>query len=226
VAIRSSRSCLAALIGLQATLASAATIGLRWASQPNDPNLHTATGGTVNIVMDFVPGDPAISGILFGFAWDEPSVEMTGSSAALAGLHDTSVYLPIGPLGGAAYVAASLNPENDFVPNGEQGLVVGTFDLTLTSLVIGETAEVAIAILHAPNGVYSGASPMTWDNRYNTAYSGFIAFGDYGSPGWADEKGKGQYVLPNPLLITRIVPEPANTALLLLGGLALWRRPR
>jgi hypothetical protein len=210
-------------VGLMATAANAATIGLQWAS--GDPQNNTSGGGTVNIVMDFVQGDPAISGIIMSFANDLPNIELVGSSTNVGTFNDTSFPAPLGPTFGAQYVVSSPAATDDFVPAGQTGFVIGTFDVAINGPLDGSVKEIAGTLASAPNGVYSGAQPMTWDARYNTAYSGYIAWGDYGNPGWGTKTAKGHQPTPNPLLITK-VPEPTSLALVALGGFAMLRRRR
>jgi len=64
-----------------------------------------------------------------------------------------------------------------------------------------------------------------WDARYamTVSYPGYIAYADWGNPGWGTNPAKGHQPTPNPLILHNI-PEPTSVALLALGGLAVLRR--
>jgi hypothetical protein len=99
---------------------------------------------------------------------------------------------------------------------------------------VGNNPLPAVVFLNEAGGDYN------WDARWNVAgrptvsasdvYVGYVAFGNWGSPGWTLKKATGKEQVGggqarNPLLLDK-APEPATLALLGLGGLALIRRRR
>jgi hypothetical protein len=77
------------------------------------------------------------------------------------------------------------------------------------------------------NGFYDGNSQrLTWDSRYNTTYSGYIAYGHFGNPGWGTSPEKGHQPTPDPLLTRPGIPEPATAGLVLCGIARIAMRRR
>jgi len=200
-------------VGLMATAANAATIGLRWAGNANQNN---EGGGTIEVWLNLLAGETA-SGVIFDYLSADPNLEVTAQATTVTGWVAPSTS---GPLNNHQFNSTA---NVGFILAGPiADLVVGTTTIAITGALDETIKEIFFnAHTNAVGVVNDAGSKLTWDARYNNTPSpGYIAFGDWGNPGWG---GKGGQLTPNPLLITK-VPEPSSLALIALGGFALLRR--
>lgn len=206
-------------VGLMATAANAATIGLRWAEAPGSQNL-AASGGTIEVYMDLLSGD-VISGVVFDYSTLATNLTVTGQTANVPGWGQSGVAGPLNgrQFGGFANTALDLlqTPGNH---------VIGTTTISVEGPLDLSTKDIFAAIPQNAVGVVNQAgSRLTWDARYNGSFAGYIAFGNWGNPGWGTKPASGHQPTANPLQITK-TPEPTSLALVALGGFALLRRRR
>jgi len=214
-------------VGLMASAASAATIGLQWVDNPSDAN-HDGPG-TVQVILQLYNGDVVAGGngdFVCATGFDCSNIvidnfqagDATGWEASNTGI-GSHIGAPdfVGLNGGATF------PLSDSV-SGPATFIFAQFDVGFEGPADGTQKGFAVNFPGNPGGgiVNQQAQGYTWDTRYNTSYSGYIAFdGGYGNPGFG---GMGAEV-ESPLYITK-VPEPTSLALIGLGGLALLRRRR
>ncbi|HRX85414.1 MAG TPA: PEP-CTERM sorting domain-containing protein [Phycisphaerae bacterium] len=206
-------------VGMIATAANAATIGLRWSD--TTANLHEGPG-TVEVYMQLLGGE-SIGGVVFNWGASDLNLTITDQGTNLNGWGEAGD-LAGGTVQGAQFSAGANPGFNLQGPAGD--VVIGYSAIGITGLLDGSTKEITAAIPQNAVGVVDGSgAALTWDARYNTTSPGYIAFGDYGNPGWGTKTAMGHQPTANPLLITK-TPEPTSLALVALGGFALLRRRR
>jgi len=220
-----------AMIGMVASVADAATIGLRWADTAG-PN-HDGPG-VIEVWIRLLEGD-SVSAVTFNYAASDTAIVATSQTAVPSGWQQTG-NLSDGVLSNVEFAAAA-DPGHVIGPDWDQFLevVVGTTHVAIVGPLDGTTSTVAALIPQSSIAARKGdGNRFSWDARYNQSSIGYIAFGygypgygspGYGNPGWGTKTFRGHQPTPNPLLITR-TPEPTGLALVALGGFALLRRRR
>jgi hypothetical protein len=209
-------------VGLMATAANAALIGARWAGNPDQKNFGN---GTVEIWMNLTAGD-VISGFAFEFATtDAPNLTIGNYQSGLGGQWAAGGIPGTLALGsGTQFNVSTPNAADNLDVAGP--VVMGTFDVTITGPFDGTTKEIYLGAHLVPFGVFDqNAAGLTWDARYASTAAGYVAYMDWGNPGWGTKTSMGHQPTANPLLITK-TPEPTSIALVALGGFALLRRRR
>ncbi len=216
------------IVLLLAPAVSAGTLSMRWAETPNATlNVLPQETATVEVWMDLLPGE-VLSTVFFQFAIPLDGVAMVGPSVATQPGWAAGGFLgEIGDL--AQFAVASMPPISNAI-DGPGSYRVGAFEVAYVGLAadgVGQAFPIAAAA-HSDAGVLDEwGNSFTWDARYHTSYASFVAYGDYGNPGWSvigpgGELGQPE---PNPLILL-VIPEPATLALALLGGAALLGRQR
>jgi len=206
-------------VGLMATAANAATIGLQWAEAPGSQNL-AASGGTIQVYLNVLGGEQ-ISGVVFDYSTLAENLTVTGQTANVPGWGQSGVAGPLNgrQFGGFANTAADLiDAAGSYIVGTTVITVEGPADLTTKNIT-------ALVPQNAVGVVNQLGQRLTWDARYNATFAGYIAFGNWGNPGWGTKPASGHQPTANPLQITK-TPEPTSLALVALGGFALLRRRR
>jgi len=225
-------------VGLMATAANAATIGLRWSDTPDQKHLGP---GTVEFYIQMLDGEGSAPGgalpadnvgrlagaasDLFCLGGDCSNLTVTNPQQGTAPQWN-AVLIGNGSIPGTTISAFTPSTGPNYLL-GPQDVVLMTFDVGYTGSGTDEKSF-GIDLLTNPGGgaIDEFAGSYVWDARYNTSFSGYIAYGDYGYVGWDAATKKGtHYGQPDSsaLIITK-VPEPSALALLALGGFALLRR--
>jgi len=203
-------------VGLMATAANAATIGLRWAETPTQ-NLE-AMSGHIEVYVNLIAGE-SLSTVVFNYAAGT-NLNLVANGTNVPGW--AAAGAP-GALNGSQFASAA-NP--GFNVQGPANIVAGYTTIAVTGLpdltvkqIFGQIPQNAVGVLKGDGAAF------TWDARYSAETAGYISFGNWGNPGWGTKTTKGHQPTPNPLLITK-TPEPTSLALVALGGFALLRRRR
>lgn len=204
-------------VGLMATAANAATIGLTWAESAGQ-NLD-AMQGTIQVNLALLGGE-SVSGVIFDYSAPGSNLAVTAQTANKPGWAQNGT---TGPLNGRQFLAfANTAADNLVGPMAKS--VVGTTVVSAPLPADGSIANIFALIPQNAVAVADGSgAKMTWDARYNESTAGYIAFGDFGNPGWGTKTTKGHQPTASPLQLTK-VPEPTSLALIALGGFALLRR--
>ncbi|MCB9850561.1 MAG: PEP-CTERM sorting domain-containing protein [Phycisphaerales bacterium] len=215
-------------VGLMATAANAATIGLRWTDTPDAKHLGAGTAELHLTVLDgelisgantdfvCVSGDCA-NVVIGNVAVGTPA---NWSANKLGGSH-------IGAPEFVGLTAFAQSPASGSIGAGDY--ILATFDVSFDGAADASEKGIGLDYLNNPGGgvINNVAAPLTWDARYNAVYSGYIAYGDYGWAAWSNitmmGAQLGQPGADSPLIISK-VPEPTSLALVALGGFALLRR--
>jgi hypothetical protein len=217
-----------------ATAANAALIGARWAQTP-DQKLF-GTSGTVEIWLQLTGNESIISSVLMDFSKnnlaEQTNLFVDNYNTDRPGWGTDGQTGLLGPGTQASWGSAG-NLTTDWIQPGAVGpQLMGTFDVTVLGLADGTTKPIFLNFHTAPLGVLDDtATPLVWDARYaaggtdGMGYGGYIAYMNWGNPGWGTMDIAMVQFYPNPLLITK-TPEPASMALVALGGFALLRRRR
>jgi hypothetical protein len=109
-------------------------------------------------------------------------------------------------------------------PRGAGTFLLANTTIQLTGTTDGTPQEIMFERI--PTILQEGGGEFTWDQRYGANYSGYMAFGDYGNPGWPIKCDKcGPLYSPSPLEVIEI-PEPSAAALLSILAFALVMRRR
>jgi len=226
-------------VALMATAADATLIGLRWKDAPAQQSLDVATGApaVVQVYITTMAGDLKLQGIGGRLqAWDNAAANTATTSI----VNETAVAAPLpgwvvsappvttlGPLNAALTQFGTFQP----IDGAGVGNVAGTYILAEITLTHTEVATKNIYLTLDRNTVSlfsdGGNQPYSdlttqgkWDRTKANVNSGYIAYGNWGNPGWGGA-AKGQQT-PNGLILH--TPEPASLALLVLGGIAALRR--
>ena len=167
------------------------------------------------------PGDD-VSTIVWNFG-TVPNTSASEYTALISGWNAGGTEGPLVP--GTVFAVASPNAAFN-INDGFDG-VVATFDLWLNGNGFQwEDKSITFDVAANAVGVLNGAGQrLHWDARYAISYSGYIAYGDFGNPGWGTKTAMGHQPTPNPLIMIKDrIPEPSSLVLLTLGGFALLRR--
>jgi hypothetical protein len=212
-------------VGLMATAANAATVGLRWSDTPDQKHLGA---GTVEVFISLLNGE-SVSGANGDFvcvSGDCSNLLFTNFQPGNAAGWEAS-NTGIGPHMGAPDFAGmnggATNPLTDSV-SGPTSFIMARFDVGFDGAPDLSEKGFAVAFPTNPGGgvINATAQAYKWDTRYNGSFAGYIAFdANFGNPGFAGKGGEPALGL----LITK-VPEPSSLALIALGGLAMLRRRR
>jgi len=232
-------------VGMVASAADAAELSMRWASAPTSQKFSMATSDTqdIEVVVNLQAGE-ILSALGFGLedTLGTDNLSVTGASAASPdGLFWRANNTTTGDFGtGNAFVVLEADTQ---VANlsGPGTFVLGSYTIHLdNSALVLDEIEIVFNITEPNNQLELYGAPIAlpfldetghdfaWDARFNnTTFPGYVAFGDWGSPGWSVVTGKGNPVPGagqerNPLIVT--IPEPATLGLLAVGGVALIRR--
>ena len=217
-------------VGLLAGTANAASLYMEWAAEGDaTPITGVAPGGSadINIYVDLFAGD-TFSTLAYANS-AQPLVSQTGTTVVPANWGNGSFNGTTLGAGGQQIAFAANNPLVDYLAGPTTRTLVGTqtVQLDATAMVGDPDVPVTFQDPTASGMLFldmTGAG-LTWNALYNTSYSGYVAFANYGNPGWGTKTAQGHQPTPNPLLIN-IIPEPSALALLGLGGFALLRRRR
>ena len=227
------------VVGLMAVAANADTIGLRWADAPAVSG-HQG-GGTVEVVLIKNPyggaGNPAdpnfsstIAGIAFNFSGANKNLPADGNLV----VNNYATTIPSwatndqdGAMATARFALGGLQPLS-----GAGEFVLGTFDVSFTGPADLTTKAFTIRLPQEAIGLGDGSGQRVAWNSVTSVFgaddysykSVSFAAGLFGNPGWGTKAGANAQLTPNPLFITKIVPEPTSLALVALGGFALLRR--
>jgi hypothetical protein len=221
-------------VGLVATAANAATIGLRWAGEPGVQN-HVGMTGTIEVYMTLNSdaqtenaGADTLSTVTFLFDTPATNLFVTGQTASPPGWNQAGTPGPLDVRQFGAFATVG-NSITGGVGVGAGEFVVGTVTLLVAPPADGSVKDIFALIEQDPAGVLDiNGAAMVWDRRYNdlgdpSQYANNIAFAEpqFGNPGWGSAMAGQQTAVP--LQITKI-PEPTSLALVALGGFALLRR--
>ncbi|MCB9850563.1 MAG: hypothetical protein H6817_07645 [Phycisphaerales bacterium] len=216
--------------------ANAATVGMRWMDLPTSPK-HVG-GGTVEVYLDLLAGEDA--GGIFGefdcITGDCSDLVFTNYQAGVdvdyfagADVVWTIENPGIGPHLGypqfAGLIAAPRRPDEDALV-GPGMFITALFDVSVEGAPVAAEKSFGLELYASNLGVIdANADRLVWDNRYNASYSGYVAYGDFGYPGWSVTSMMGAHwgQDANPLIITNL-PEPGALAILGLSTLMLLRR--
>lgn len=211
-------------VALIAPCSSAATIGLRWKGQAvslQKLDVLGSTPGTAQVWMDLLPGE-SVGTLAFTLGGNSPPLAVIGAR----GPAGWSFRSTIGALNSTSFEAWTLDPALQ-LQGPARGFPAGELDIRFA-----QSSQIAQAIYaHLPDqpwgGVFSATgSRFLWDARYHTTYPGYIAYGNYGNPGWGHTVAKGHQPTANPLLIETYMPEPSTTVLLATAAAACGARRR
>ena len=214
-------------VGLLAGTANAASLYMEWNAEGSvTPTHDMAVGDTavIDIYVDLLGGE-TFSTLAYANS-SQPLVDQIGTAVAPPNWGDGSVN---GTLGGAGQqiAFAALNAGVDSLSGPSPRTLIGTQTVELTGGGIGDSLAVAFQSPLVGGFLFFDkyGAGYSWNALYNTTYSGYVAFANYGNPGWGTKILQGHQPTPNPLLIN-VIPEPSALALLGLGGFALLRRRR
>jgi len=223
-------------VALVATAADATLIGLRWKDTAAQSNtVPFGTPAVIQVYVQQMAGDPTTSGIGGHInAWDNAAATL----ATTPGQVSQTAVTPV-PAGWAIAVAATVNgpvnaPTTQFGvsdPNPSTAGLGGTY--VMAELTVQHTALTtkdiyitldwpSMTVLGAQGGIIYGdlSSGGKWNQAKANVKSGYVAYGNWGSPGWSISAARNQAA--NGLILH--TPEPASLALLVLGGIAALRR--
>jgi len=225
-------------VALIATAADATLIGIRWKDQPavqSKVGLLPGAPAIIQVYITQIAGDPEIEGIGSHLnAWSN-STATTLTTVAL-NQDSTATVLPNWVVSGPGTVNGQVNVGitqfGTFDPtHAGTGTGAGTFVLAELTVHYDPAVEQDVYITmdrttmtlvgaggNQPYGDLAGAK---WDKTQANVKSGYIAYGNWGNPGWGSGT-KGQKAANG--LILHVTPEPASLALLVLGGFAALRR--
>lgn len=207
--------------GLLASAANAGTFRMNWAGGDQLAEMDISDTAVIEVWVDLLAGE-SVSTLAY-------------SNSSTGAVSQTDVTTPIpnwgiggvhGPLDGSQQLAVAADapiPTNSIHGPGSFILALQTIHLDA-----GNPSDV-IEVYGAVNGdatfllLNESGGGFAWDARYNTYSPGYMAWGDWGNPGWGTNPLKGHQPTPNPLLI-HVVPEPGTLALLALGCLGILRR--
>ena len=202
------------MVGMLACTANAMTVGMEFQGDGGYYSAEPSELVWIDVIVNLAPSD-TLSGV--GFAPIVPFPVTVESSEPGPGFTDGSSlpgWINFGIQGGFMH--------NDTTENMD--VLVGSFDVH-----IGEGGEFSdeyeIYFDHATVFITDQfGNELTWHAGYAPTYSGYIAYHNWGNPGWT-AKGVPDQPTPNPLILhDGTIPEPGSLALLALGGLALLRR--
>jgi len=207
---------------LFATSAPAATVGIQWVDHPLTPTLNALPGSTVTaqVSLDLLTGESS-AGFISWFTNTTPQLTI-GQQVSLAPGWLADQYP--GPLIPAQLVYYA--PNIGTILHGPFNNLIGEFEVNVASTP-GDLLPLALAAQATPVGLINEAGhSYVWDARYHTTFPGYVAYGNFGNPGWGTNPLQGHQPTPNPLYV-RVVPEPLTVAPLIMGGFALlFRRTR
>ncbi|MCB9866028.1 MAG: hypothetical protein H6816_05280 [Phycisphaerales bacterium] len=198
----------------------AATVSIQWLTDTASQTITTPPNSTVTaqVSLDLIAGE-STAGLISWFTDTTPDLEIGQQRTSVPGWQ-TGQYpgdLAVAQLAFAADVPLETNL------NGPLSLVLGEFDIIVSGSP-GTTLPLALDASGSPLGLIDEVGQSyTWDARYNTTVPGYVAYGDFGNPGWGHNISSGHQPDPNPLFVT-VSPEPASALLLACGALALMRR--
>ncbi len=212
---------MAGLLAATTSIAHAATLSLKWVVNESRQALAVVPGGSaqVNVYLDMPNDNGAVGTVFFSFASDPydalylDHADTTPMAGWVAGGQS-------GYLGGLAQFAVADPHGQHPIRNG--AFLVGSFEVQNHGSFNNWTMEIC-ANAHEDQGVLDPAgNPLTWDARYHANYDSFVAYGEWGSPGW-DPPGKAEGQPAAPLILIGF-PEPATGLWLALVAAGLLRR--
>jgi len=183
----------------------AATIYLRWSGEAGD-TIELSPGGVaeVELWMDLIDGE-SLSG-LFYTNTSTNALRQIDTEILLNGWSDGSLD---GLLGNGTQQIVFTSDSSGVNLTDAGAYLIGKQTIRLETCV--PNAPIALTIDHGSLHVYNAtASQPTWDARYNTSYAGYIAYGDYGNPGWGTKTAQGHQPTSNPLY-AQCVPQPLQS---------------
>lgn len=217
--------CLLAVVLLLTAPADAALLYMRWMDAPTNQWLALSPGETtdIGIFVDLL-ADESVSSLTYDFR-SLPSGDFSLASATPE--HPSFWVTSVPGLLNDAHVAlipADVTPAPQ-APAGPGTFLLATATIALTGYSGTPVGEVSFKRWPLPEMSDGSGSDFTYDPRYASTYPGYMAFGDYGNPGWCVKCGPDSVEAPNPLLVS-IYAEPSTLAALgILAAALLSRRP-
>lgn len=227
---------MALVVGMVATAANAATIGMKWAGT-DDQKIFAAPSDTVavDIILTIYATGPAQEGVSGVGYVNMPVVD--GNLIQIGLVAD-----PLGQLDAAGWSWGSGGADGALGDGTQQVafFAAGSGDLAMTpgeyvigrqllhladdSPIGGENKEIKFDHAFGVDVFNAAGASMLFNlakstTYYYAGYPGYVSYSHFGNPGWKQQQD------PNPLLLGKI-PEPASLALLALGGVAVLRRKR
>lgn len=189
--------------------AEAATVGLRWEGQPRDQILYTGGLGVAQVRLDLLAGE-SVSGLTWTLRTDSWYYLYLRSASGPSGW---STDFETGGLYGSSIATLSPGSVANLTGPASQ-LIAADFEImdwppdgTIRSVVADFAGQPFGGVLN------ERGTRFHWDARYNNDHPGYIAYGDWGNPGWGQSTSRGHQPTANPLYIMTIgIPEPVTTA--------------
>ncbi|MCB9850562.1 MAG: hypothetical protein H6817_07640 [Phycisphaerales bacterium] len=221
------------VMGFWVGIANGATIGLRLAEiQPGQGQV------AIELFLELVAGD-----VVSGANTDFVCLSGDCGNLVIGNVRDGGIASwRASRLGGGShigspeYVGLSVYAEFPLTdslvgPSSGSGYTLATFDAGFEGPPDGTEAGFGVDYLNNPGGgvIDHHAQALNWDVRYHGSYSGYIAYGGFGYPGWGRVTMMGASVgqpNDNPLVISNAFPEPQSLVLTIVGVAGLWQRKR